>query len=102
MEKEDLIRGAIYEVSAIGFNVAIWTGEAFKGPAKAFGKVYFAEEKPYWEGLPFGTSRPIKRIGELTINKPFDGSNLLAVMNALDEAITLEEERKINETSNIR
>lgn len=102
MNKEDLVIGAIYEVSGLGFSVGIWTGEGFKGPVKQFGKISFKEEKPYWEGLPFGTATPIRRIGELKVLKPFDGSNLLAVMNALDEILVLEEERKINEITNQR
>ena len=102
MKKEDLVIGGIYEVSALGFSVAVWTGDCFRGPAKSYGKINFSEERPYWEGLPFGTCKPIKRIGELKVSKPFDGSDLLAVMNALDEVVLLEEERKINEIANIR
>jgi hypothetical protein len=102
MNKEELVLGGIYEVSALGFGVAIWTGDTFKGPVKQYGKIFFRQEQPYWEGLPYGTCTPKRRIGELTVLKPYDGANLLAAMNALDELVLLEEERKINEIANIR
>lgn len=101
MKKENLIIGAIYEVSALGFSVAIWTGEDFKGPARGFGKLYFTQEQPYWNGLPFGTCTPIRRLGELKVLKPFDGTNLLAVMNALDEVIVERERGLLDENTSL-
>lgn len=87
MEKEELITGAIYEVSALSFSVAMWTGETFRGPTREYGKIYFVEEQGYWEGLPFGTVRPIRRLGELTVLRPYDGVNLLAALEALNDVI---------------
>ena len=83
MKKEELIIGGIYEVEAPKFHVAIWTGTHFRGPSVEPGGIVFVNCCHFDDGLPFGVVTPIDRIGELTVST-FDGSNLLAAMNALD------------------
>lgn len=64
IEDKDLVIGAIYEVSAMRFPVAVWTGEWFRGVSNE-GDI--TEEAPFSSGLPFGTARAIWRLGSLEL-----------------------------------
>lgn len=101
IEKETLVKGAIYRVSALNFSVAIWTGETFRGPKQEYNTLKFFEEKGYWEPLPHGTCTPRERISETILAPPFDGVNLLKTMYALDGAYDhIEELERDNENTN--
>lgn len=83
MRKEDLVTGGIYAVSGPKFNVAVWTGKVFKGPAVVAGRLEFTTDGDYSDGLPLG-STTATRLLSLGVQAPFDGSNFLAAMAALD------------------
>jgi hypothetical protein len=87
IEKNDLIEGGIYRVDARGYYVAIWNGEAFKGPGLKDGVYEFLYEGYYMDGYPNGTVTPTQKLGELNTKPPHDGSNLLAAMVALNEMV---------------
>jgi len=87
ISKEELIEGAIYTVKARNFNVAVWTGEAFKGPGIVYGQHEFVVERHYLDGLPLGTVTPIERISNMKVQPPFDGSNFLAAMETLNRIL---------------
>lgn len=87
ISQENLIVGCIYEVVAINFNVAIWTGKVFRGPKTEYGSLKFTEEYGYWEPLPLGTCKPIRLLSNHKLTPPFDGINLLKSLEALDSTI---------------
>lgn len=87
ISQENMIIGAIYEVSGLQFNVAIWTGEVFRGPHSEYNVLKFVEEYPYWEPLPLGTCKPIRLLSNHVLTPPFDGINLLKSLEALDSTI---------------
>lgn len=84
IEKDDLVKGGIYVVQARMFNIAMWTGEMFRGPAVMYGKLVFWEEGHYSDGLPFGTCTPLRWLNRATV-KTFEGASLLAALAATDE-----------------
>jgi hypothetical protein len=85
--KKDLEKGFVYEVAAPNFNVAVWTGEKFRGPALVNGKMKFVEQQHYEDGLPFGVCSPIKKLSTVPLKAPFDGANLLIVFRSLSELL---------------
>lgn len=85
MKKEDLVPGLIYKVNSPKFNVAIWTGERFKGPDIVDGRLTFVEAEHFLDGLPLGVVEPTRQLGflDIKIDKPYDGKNLLVAMMTL-------------------
>jgi len=89
LQKQELEKGAIYEVASTNFSAAVWTGEAFRGPAIIYGHLKFIEENHYEDGLPYGVCTPIRRISVETLKAPFDGANLLIVFRSLSELLSI-------------
>ncbi len=85
--EKDLKIGGLYEVSGIHFNVAIWTGETFRGPKNEYDSLFFIEESPYWVSLPMGTCQPIRLLSNQFLTPPYDGVNLLKTLDALSKCI---------------
>lgn len=59
LKKDKLESGKAYAVRARNFNIAIWTGETFRGLRFKFGQPYMSSEHHYDDGEPFGTVKPL-------------------------------------------
>lgn len=95
--ESELVVGAIYEIRARNFSVAVWTGKAMRGPRWKFDNLYLFDE--YLAGNPengiFGTVYPKRRLSEdfeiedgvlygcpLIDPDDFDSITLLVALNA--------------------
>lgn len=87
LEKIKLNKGHLYEVVGLDFNVAIWTGEDFRGPALEYKHLLFKHEKHYEDGLPGGTCKPIQELTSSPLVEPYDGINLLKSLRALHDVL---------------
>ena len=85
MEKTDLIPGIIYHVSCPKFNMAVWTGEVFKGPGLVDGSLTFVFAGHFEDGLPNGIATPLYALSDVCVRSPYDGYNFLVAMNTLNE-----------------
>ena len=95
MDPSDLVVGAVYRVSSPYLEVAIWTGEDFIGPELAdSGKLQSRHELHYQEGLPFGTCKPIERVGSYVVRPPMEGYNLMVVLEAFEDFILVNKQRE--------
>jgi len=87
IDKKDLEVGSLYEVEGLLFDVAIWTGSTFRGPATEYKTINFREEDHYSDGLPNGTCKPVRKLSNIVLRYPFDGMNLLSLMKILNDEI---------------
>lgn len=87
MNKEELEVGSVYEVDGRHFNVGVWTGEDFRGPAVEFKHIVFRHERHYDDGLPDGTCKPLRKLNDIQLKPPYDGMNLLKLMKILDDEL---------------
>lgn len=83
LSKDELIVGALYEIRARNFKVAVWTGDALRGAREKFGKVYLDDEYLWDEG---GTVHVIKRIEDWVIPSFDRNDKTLLAMLAIAEA----------------
>lgn len=90
IDRDDLVVGAVYEVRARNFCVAVWTGTAMRGPRWKFDNLYLDDEYlREREGEPFnpiGTTTVIRRLGDddvpLIPEEQFKSTSLLVALNA--------------------
>lgn len=60
--QEEMVTDAWYFCRGRNFTVAQWTGTEFRGERTKFRKVFWATEKHWDDGVPWGTVKPLVRL----------------------------------------
>lgn len=63
LKKEELEEGAAYECYARNFTIGFWNGEGFDYIRHKFGRKFLDVEYHWDDGPPYGTVKPIKKVG---------------------------------------
>lgn len=86
----DLERGAAYHVSGKDLVIGVWDGEKFVGPVIRQDRLVSVNEHHYMEGLPKGTTTPLRKLNIPTMPVPVSNGVLLG-LSAADEIIRNQE-----------